>query len=240
MSLVYEPRGRAKEYADLALNLYSGCTHGCKYCYAPSALQRNREVFHQSVGPRTDIIAKLERELSRDTRVDKSPVLLCFTTDPYHTETTPEVTRRAIEILHAHGYPVHILTKGGMRAADDFDLLTCHDDAFASTLTFLDAKDSREWEPNAALPDDRFQAMKLAYSQGIAIWASLEPVIDPEQSLEIIRHTHEYVNLYKIGVWNYDSRAKAIDWHKFGHEAIALCEDYGRDYYIKHDLRRWL
>jgi DNA repair photolyase len=28
--IIYEPRGKAKEYADLAANLYLGCDHGCK------------------------------------------------------------------------------------------------------------------------------------------------------------------------------------------------------------------
>ena len=29
MKIIYEPKGKAKEYADLAINLYKGCTHGC-------------------------------------------------------------------------------------------------------------------------------------------------------------------------------------------------------------------
>ncbi len=238
MTLVYEPKGRAREYAELALNLYSGCTHGCTYCYAPKALQRKREDFHQSANPRTDIIAKLGRELARCPNKDKSAVLLCFTCDPYHPDWEREITRGAIELLHLHGYPVHVLTKGGRRAVGDFDILgSMPGDAFASTLTFLDKGDSLRWEPRAAVPADRLEAMRYAHQRGITTWASLEPVIDPEQSLEIIRQTHEYVDLYKIGTWNYDSRAAAIDWNAFGREAVALCESYGRDHYIKRDLR---
>ena len=240
MSLIYEPRGRAREYAELALNLYSGCTHGCLYCYAPSALQRQRQTFHASAEPRKDIIRQLERELARDTRTDKPAVLLCFTCDPYSDTYKPAVTRAAIELLHQIGYPVHVLTKGGMRASADFDLLTHPRDAFASTLTFLDEPDSLTWEPRAALPAERLEAMRLAHAAGIATWASLEPVIDPAQSLQIIRQTHEYVDLYKIGLLNYRPEAKLIDWNRFGHEAIALCEEYGVPYYVKRDLREKL
>ena len=34
MNVIYEPKGRAREYSELACNLYRGCTHGCRYCYA--------------------------------------------------------------------------------------------------------------------------------------------------------------------------------------------------------------
>lgn len=38
MRIIYEPKGRAREYANLAANLYSGCIHGCVYCYVPQFL----------------------------------------------------------------------------------------------------------------------------------------------------------------------------------------------------------
>ena len=45
MSVIYTPKGAAREYSPLALNLYLQCTHACKYCYAPSAMQRARENY---------------------------------------------------------------------------------------------------------------------------------------------------------------------------------------------------
>ena len=33
MELIYEPKGKAKEYAGLAFDIYKGCTHGCLYCF---------------------------------------------------------------------------------------------------------------------------------------------------------------------------------------------------------------
>ena len=33
MSTIYEPKGRAREYAARALNLYKGCPHNCAYCF---------------------------------------------------------------------------------------------------------------------------------------------------------------------------------------------------------------
>lgn len=52
MKVVYEPKGRAKEYADLAFNTYLSCPHGCRYCYAPSAMHKTRECFHSKATTR--------------------------------------------------------------------------------------------------------------------------------------------------------------------------------------------
>ena len=235
-SIIYEPKGRAREYAALAANLYSGCQHGCKYCYAPKATFKDRVAFHGNVGVRHGIMAKFEADC-RELRGSGKQVLLSFTTDPYGPiDMTHKLTRRAVELLHDNGLFVEILTKGGMRAARDFDLLGSSD-AFATTMTFLDEERSRQWEPEAALPEDRIQAIKMAHAKDIPTWVSLEPVIDPETSLEIIRRTYEYVSLYKVGTLNYDARAKAINWADFGQRAIDLLESLGKAYYIKNDLR---
>jgi DNA repair photolyase len=39
--IIYEPKGPAKEYADLALNIYCGCLHRCRYCFGPGVLWGN-------------------------------------------------------------------------------------------------------------------------------------------------------------------------------------------------------
>ena len=39
LEIIYQPRGRAREYADYAANLYRGCDGRCGYCYAPSVLR---------------------------------------------------------------------------------------------------------------------------------------------------------------------------------------------------------
>ena len=239
--LIYEPQGRAREYAERALNLYTGCSHGCIYCWAPDVIKKNRETFNKEVEPRINIIAKLEEEL-RKTKIYPKEVLLSFTSDPYQPlELTLRITRNVISILHNYDIGVHILTKAGTRATRDFDILGQNpNDAFASTLTFIDESQSLEWEPKAALPEDRIKAIRQAKEKGIRTWVSLEPVIDPEQSLEIIRQTKDFVDKYKVGKLNYHKREKEINWTRFAKEAIALLKKYNKDYYIKKDLLAYL
>jgi DNA repair photolyase len=236
--IIYEPAGRAREYSALAANLYSGCEHGCVYCYAPSALRRDKEQFHAHPCPRKNVLAQLEKDCIKLKGTNPPPVLFSFTTDPYQPiECEYGITRCGIKLLHQYGLNVEILTKGGMRAARDFDLLN-DGDAFATTLTFINNADSLKWEPKAALPADRIRAMQLAHEKGIQVWASLEPVIDPEQTLKLIMLTHNFVDLFKVGKLNYHPRAREIDWHNFGWQAKKLLEELKCAYYLKDDLRK--
>jgi len=237
MSIIYRPRGRAAEYSHLAINHYVGCSHGCVYCYVP-AITKNYE-FHVKQFVRKDVLYRLRREAPNYAGTNER-VLLSFACDPYQPlDDTEQITRRVIEILRENDIPFQILTKGGTRACRDFELYGPHD-VFAATLTFLNESNSRKWEPHAAIPRSRILALEMAKQKGIETWVSLEPVIDPYQSLKIIRQTHQLVDHFKIGKWNYDERARDINWRYFGIKAIELCRDCETDYYIKEDLAMYL
>jgi DNA repair photolyase len=239
-AVIYEPRGRAGEYAPFAVNLYQGCGHRCIYCYAPSCIRVTKERFY-APNPRPNILEKLSsnaRILSLSN--NNGPVLLCFTCDPYQPiDEKYQITRKAIGILHYFSLDVMILTKGGQRAERDFDLLT-GSDFFGVTITNLDDTMSLKWEPLAALPGERINSLRKAHEKGIKTWVSLEPVIYPEITLEIIRKTHEFVDKFKVGTLNYHPHAKGIDWHTFAINVKTLLDELGTDYYLKEDLRKWL
>jgi len=237
MALIYEPAGRAREYAALACNVYRGCDHACSYCYAPAATRRQRDDFRHPV-PRTDFLPALRREA--EARAPSEPILLCFTCDPYQSlDEKLGTTREAIKILHDAGHAVHILTKGGSRALRDIDLLTPRD-AFATTLTLLDDGASLEWEPGAALPSDRIATIREFHGAGVPTWVSLEPVLDPDIALDIIRKTHRFVDLFKVGRLNYSEHARSIDWAGFAARAVDLLESLGKKFYVKRDLAVFL
>ena len=235
MYYIYRPAGKALEYGDLALNLYNGCTHGCRYCYVPAVMKKTREEFHAQVKPRYFNWPALVKDISLGKG---KKIFLCFTCDPYPIENSTQ-TRAIIDLIHMGGAFVNILTKAGARSIRDFDLLG-PGDSYGATLTFNDRTQSREWEPNAADPEERMDVLRNARQRGLSTWASLEPVIDPAQSLEIINQCHGFVDLFKVGKWNHDARANAIDWRAFGVEAIRLLEKYGKKYYIKKDLAAYL
>lgn len=234
-SIIYETRGKAREYCELAVNLYRGCAHQCLYCYVPDATFQSRDEFSKPK-PRKYALEKLHEDIKK-LNGEKRPVLLSFTSDPYQPiEEIHELTHRAIRILHNGGLNVVVLTKGGLRAERDFGILT-DKDSVGVTLTFLNDNDSRKWEPYAALPAERIELLKRAKARNISTWASLEPVIDPEQTLKLICVSAPYVDEFKVGKLNHHPLADEIDWHRFGHEAERLLINLKKMYYIKRDLK---
>jgi len=240
MSVIYEPRGKAREYSPLACNLYSGCEHGCVYCYAPAATRTDHKQFIKAK-PRNDIIENLEKDYQK-WQGPKDHVLLCFTCDPYQPiEDQYRITQKAIYMLNMHGFPVQILTKGGLRATRDFGILQKNpDNAFSVTLTLDDPELSKQWEPLAALPEERIESLKMAHSMGIKTWVSFEPVIDPEAVYRMIERTHLFVDLYKVGKLNYHPHAKTIDWKQFGFTVKTILENLNKPFYIKKDLEHFM
>jgi len=245
MRIIYEPRGRAREYAPLAVNLYTSCTHGCAYCYAPSTMQMKKDDFHAEARTRKDALKLFERdcqEYAKNKMTD--PVLMSFVSDPYQPEEDiHRLTRRALMKAAEYGVPIHILTKGGCRAVADFPILkdTGPGAAFATTLTYLDKKPSLEIEPRAALPESRFRALRVAHELGIKTWVSFEPALSFKSIITFIRKTHGFVDLYKVGhISRMNELSDIKDWRFFAETVISELEKYGKDYIIKNDLKRFL
>lgn len=239
-SYIYAPAGQAGEYAPLASNPYSGCGHGCAYCYVPLVLKGDRQKFDAGAIPRDDFITKLTKDARKyQTAGITEQVMLSFTTDPYHPGDT-SLTRSVIATLKMHGLGVCTLTKGGTRALRDLAMFRPDRDAFACTLTSLDDAFSQKWERHAALPADRIAALKKFHEAGIFTWASLEPTLDVESSLAIVQATHRFVDLYKVGRANYLPTTKTTDWKSYTENMTALLNDLGKAHYIKRDLQCYL
>lgn len=101
---------------------------------------------------------------------------------------------------------------------EDLGLMKTARTQLGITLCFADDVERREWEPNASTVDDRLTVLKAAHKVGIFTWVSLEPVIDPDQALAVIRMAHPYVNFWKVGKLNHMKKYERI--RRFGHGII--------------------
>lgn len=254
LKAIYErPRG---EYAELGLNLYAGCSHNCVYCYNK---RDDRPQGRYDQPTKKASLQNIQSDLMiLQSARDKRPVHISFVGDPYDMSRRDEdrssgllnflggnscsdsYTRSVIKTFRANDHPFQILTKGGMLAAKDFDLYG-PDDWFGVTLTFDNDADSTKWEPGAALPSDRIEALKEAQKQGINTWVSCEPVIYPAQTLALIETTCNLVDFFWVGKLNHYPEIEAkIDWPKFRNDTEALLQKCGKEqgtgYRLKHQL----
>ena len=225
MKPIYEPRGAAKEYGDLAINIYTGCPHRCYYCFAPGVLRRDKEMFHSHVEPRPNIVEEVKKQIERE-KITGKLIHLCFTCDPYPNgyDTTP--TREIIKIIKESGNHVQILTKNPMLR--DIDLLD-ENDWYGVTY-------DGGFRIGGFIPLFAMASLERIHKMGIKTWISYEPVIDAERVLENIEESAGYVDKIKIGKLNY--YPSNIKWADFGRRAEALCKELDVDYYIKDSLRK--
>jgi DNA repair photolyase len=234
---IYEPRTRAKEYSDLAINIYTGCNHGCWYCYAKKMHDRWKpnEDF-ADVKPREGIVEATKRQLAGGKYKGKK-IMLCFTCDPYpaHIDTTP--TREVIMAIKNAGANVQILTKGGNRAKRDFDLLDSGD-SFGITLSCMADYLAEFNEPLGALPRERIKTLQDVSKLGVSTWVSFEPIVNGSDIIQLIEKIPKLVSkdtLLKIGKMNHHK--STINWKEFGIYAEKICQKNDWNYYIKEDLR---
>lgn len=239
MPFIYEPKGRAREYAELACNIYvRGPCYKCTYCFVRSMPGYAGDTRPDE--PRPGVIDGIRKEAPK---YKGREVHLCFMCDPFPPFVSLDHTTAAIHALLDGGCNVSLLTKQGER------VISCMMSQFepyreriryGATLTMDNDEDSAKWEPLAPGPDKRIASLRIMHNLGFRTWASFEPVIDPAQTLALMGRVQSCVDHYKIGRWNHDPRADKIDWPKFAQDARDLCERLGVKYTLKQDLARYL
>ena len=124
-----------------------------------------------------------------------------------------------------------------MRAARDFDLLEAYDKCrFGTSVVFTNQADASYWEPNAPPVADRIQAIHMAHGRGIKTWVCLEPVIDPDQALELIKELHPVAGHWKVGIVSYRRLPRRVNWMQFKEDVTNLLDSLGADYHLKQSL----
>lgn len=225
---IYRPKGSAREYCDLAVNIYDSCPHDCSYCYARAMAKRFGKPWGGVVSAKPGIVEAVRQQLLK-MRGQGKKIMLCFTCDPYPIDCDTSATREVIQAIKESGNRIQILTKGNRSARRDFDLLD-ENDLFGVTFS-----GGLYEEPGAAFETTREQNLEAAHAAGIATWVSCEPVFNPRVILGAIERI-SYVDHWYIGKLNHFK--SGIDWRQFGHEAKTLCNSLGRNCHIKEALQK--
>lgn len=211
---IYNPSGKAGEYSYWACNFYVGCSNGCKYCYlkkgrGSSILGGDKPKLKACFKDEANALDVFEKELLQNIEeIRKHGLFFTFTSDPMLPETI-RLTFVAVQKCVYHDVPVKILTKVADFGEWWFGQLTSESSmkeqllhiaytqnvAFGFTLTGHD-----ELEPNASTNDERIKSMKILHEAGYKTFASIEPIIDFNSSIRMIKETAGACDLYKIGL----------------------------------------
>lgn len=232
---IYSPSGRAEEYSkdhngNLAINIYNGCSHGCKYCYAKTFNDRYKRGDFSKVEPRKDIVESVKRQLQRENFKNKT-IFLCFLCDPFPVGYDHEPTYDIIKLIKDSGNHVRILTKGNPDKKRLFDMLDGND--FLGVTISCDNEFAGIIEPYASRPSARKILIMEAKEAGIKTFVSCEPVFQVNEIYSLISN-YDFIDEYKIGKLNHCK--SEINWDKFGRECRKLCELYNLNYTLKYDL----
>lgn len=146
------------------LNIYRGCEHGCKYCYAIYSHQYlNSEQYFDDIYVKTNIVEQLERQLSSPSWA-REVVNIGGVTDSYqpiekHYKLMPEILRLMIK----YKTPCIISTKSDL-ILRDYDLISELSSItyvnVAATVTCMDESIRKKIEPNGAPSLKRFAVLK--------------------------------------------------------------------------------
>lgn len=158
------------------MNLYRGCQHGCIYCDSRSECYKLGDL--SDIRIKKDAIQILEREL-RSKRI-KGTVGFGSMNDCYMpVEREHQLTRKALQLMVKHKFPVHIITKSDL-VTRDADLLKEISKVYAAvsvTITTTDDELSKIIEPNAPVSSKRFEALKQLSAKGIYCGITFMPVL---------------------------------------------------------------
>ncbi len=153
----------------LTFNPYTGCTHGCLYCYATSYVKD-----HQNCHPKKDFLQALKREAQK---LKGETISLCNSSDPYpRIEAAEGLMHRCLEILAASDCKIQILTKSDLVTRDD-DLLQKAPATVALTITTLDDELAGKLEPKAPQPCRRIKAAEHLVNAGVPVLVRIDPII---------------------------------------------------------------
>jgi len=206
------------------INPYTGCQHGCSYCYARfmKRVTGHKEPWGGFVDVKINAAELLRVEIRKKKR---DPVWLSGVCDPYQPlEATYRLTRQCLEILVQHEWPVIIQTRSPLVLRDMDIILNALDFEVGLSVTTADDNIRKLFEPDAPSIPDRIKALEELHNAGIRTYAMIAPVLPGAEGLAgLLKGKVDYVLVDRM---NYHY----ADWvyRKYGLEDMLTDDLYFR------------
>jgi len=197
-----------KNLCNYVINVATGCTHGCKFCYVPSTpnIKMRQEMLNEEVDVedgqkewgsyllyRDDLPERLARKLERkrtweETDDGRGVVMISSGTDCYQDRRAAQITRGCVIELVKRQLPVRILTRSPA-VVRDLDVFKAADGyvTVGSSIPCLDDELVRAIEPGAPAPTARLDALETISDAGVPVYVSMSPTY-PTQDRDDLRN----------------------------------------------------
>ncbi|MCM1991611.1 SPL family radical SAM protein [Oceanirhabdus seepicola] len=163
------------------LNIYRGCQHGCKYCYAIYSHKYLGSIdFFRDIHIKTNIVDELEKELRKNTW-KKEIINIGGVTDSYQpAEAKYKIMPEVLKLLIKYKTPAIISTKSKL-ILRDYDLI---DELsrityvnVAETIITMDENIRKRIEPFGATSLERFQVLNEFRNTNASTGLHVMPII---------------------------------------------------------------
>lgn len=210
-----EPKATGtKEWAICNVNIYDGCEHNCGYgycramkCIYPGKMplvEWEKPTLNEEAFFAKPPITKVKGNAERRKRGNPDLLDIMFPTVHDITPNNLEWCRLKLRQLLRAGLTVLITTKPHL----DCIITLCNDlepwkdqITFRFTITTRNNELLKYWEPGAPPYEERFEALKYAFSAGYKTSISMEPCLDINDSVELAKILLPFVTQGDAGIW---------------------------------------
>lgn len=222
---------------DYVINPYTGCQHGCSYCYARfmKRFTGHKEPWGEFVDVKINASDLLQVEINRKKR---GRVWISGVCDPYQPlEAKYKLSRRCLEILEQHNWPVIVQTRSPLILRDIDILKEARDFEVGFSVTTMDDGIRKLFESSAPPIKDRLNALDVLHRAGIRTYAMIAPMLPGSESLaEALGGKVDYIIVdrmnYNHADWVYrkyglDSKLTDNFFYRTGRELASACRRLG-------------
>jgi len=176
------------------INPYIGCQHACSYCYARfmKRFSKHKEPWGEFVDVKINAADLLPAEIKKKKR---GSVWISGVCDPYQPlEAQYKMTRKCLEILANHNWPVVVQTRSALVLRDIDIIKESMNIEVGLSITTADDNIRTLFEPLAPPIEARIRTLDKLHESGITTYAMIAPILPgAEQLAEALEGKVDYI-----------------------------------------------